>query len=224
MTKVTRVGLLMADPDLLFGRELLIGSQSDFQLVFSENSGQAALAKIESFNVDVLIVDQRTSDLDGLTFLTLLYGASASLDLLPKTIFQSPYFSRTEQVSALEAGAFGWVSGENTSDEILDQVRRVAKANASLDVLALRLQFEEAGIKKSAQPQLMNALAEADDKTLQIVKLFSRGLAIKEIAKELSLSKPSVEKFLVSFYQQLGFSSAGQLLLSLYRGGQLDDH
>ena len=223
MTPLTRVGLLMADRDLLFGRELLVGSQNDLQLVFSETSGEAALAKIESFNVDVLIVDQRTSDLDGLTFLRLLYGASASVKLLPQTVFQSPYYSRTQQLSALEAGALGWVSGDNSSDEILAQIRRVAKANASFDVLALRSQFEESGIKTSAQPELMNALAEADDKTLQIIKLYSRGLPIKEIAKELSLSKPSVEKFLVSFYQQLGFSSSGQLILALYKGGQLDE-
>jgi len=215
-----RVGLLIGNSQLSSGRQMLIESQSDLNLAFIENSGERALQRLHDFNLDVLIVDQRTSDIDGLTFLKRLYEwFLAGVSNLPNTIFQSPYYSREIEVKAIELGALGWITSENSSEQILAQVRKFSQPEVELEVSVLMKLFSEVKVESSAQLDLVHALESRDLKTLKVLKLYSMGLTVREIAKQTTASQVSVNNIIQAFCDENGFMNRAQMLLSLHRAG-----
>jgi DNA-binding NarL/FixJ family response regulator len=122
-------------------------------------------------------------------------------------------------LSALEAGAAGFVTESTPLEELKERVRAAAArqtvfpAEFTKRLLAeLQAKRRVAGKREDAKPQLT-------DREQEILQLLTRGLGNAEIASELGVSPNTVKNHLYSIYRKLGVTSRGQAFATAARLG-----
>ena len=218
MTKQIRV--LLADDQTLIraGFRALIDSAPDMEVIGEATDGREAVALARSARADVVLMDIRMPDMDGIEATRLI---TADEDLAGVRILILTTFEIDENVlRALRAGASGFLSKSVNRADLLDAVRVVAGGEALLSPKATQslitrfLDLPEPMPLPS--PDQLSGLTDRERETLALV---AAGLSNDDIAEQLYVSPLTAKTHVNRAMTKLGVRDRAQLVVIAYQSG-----
>ncbi|MEV0698814.1 response regulator transcription factor [Saccharopolyspora sp. NPDC050389] len=214
------IRVLLADDQSLVraGFQVLIDSAPDLTVVGEASTGREAVTLARSTRADVVLMDIRMPDLDGLAATREI---TADEDLAGVRVLVLTTFEIDEYVfAALRAGASGFLGKGVEPEELIDAVRLVAGGEALLSPLAVRSLIA----RFLAQPeQLVDAdpqrLAVLTAREREVLVLVAAGLSNEEIAERLFVSPLTAKTHVNRSMMKLGARDRAQLVVIAYETG-----
>ncbi|MDX2178824.1 MAG: response regulator transcription factor [Bryobacteraceae bacterium] len=217
---VTPIRLVIADdhPIIRDALRQLFAATPDIQVVGEAGDGREALDRIRELAPDVLLLDLRMPNLDGLSVLQNL----PSIGVKTRTIVFTASEDKNEYVQAMKLGCSGIVLKQTNPDLIAKSIRKVFGGEIWLDshtTAAVMRQFAAAPEPQSGNPfpapagknRERNPLSQRER---EIVALVAQGYKNKEMAEKMFISEQTVKNHLHNIFDKLGVSD--RLELALY--------
>jgi DNA-binding NarL/FixJ family response regulator len=120
----------------------------------------------------------------------------------------------------LDAGADGYMLKSSACDELLHAVRQVAAGMAYLDPTLSQLVLQPSVRRSFQAGRKLEALSERE---AEVIRLLAQGLAMKEIAQQLSLSPRTLETYRARAMEKLRLTSRADLIRHAVRHGWLSE-
>jgi DNA-binding NarL/FixJ family response regulator len=212
---MTRV--LIADDQALVraGFRVLIDSASDLEVVGEAADGVQAVTLARSLHADVVLMDIRMPEMDGLAATReLLAGENP-----PRVIILTTFDIDEYVFEALRAGASGFLLKDTEPEELLQAVRVVAEGDALLAPSVTRRLIEEFATRPDPHRTPPEALSVLTEREREVLSLVARGLTNHEIATELVISPATAKTHVSRAMMKLGARDRAQLVVIAYETG-----
>jgi len=214
------IRVLIADDQALIrtGLRGILESAPDIDVVGEATTGREAVEQARSTRADVVLMDIRMPEVDGLEATRLI---TADDDLAGLRVLILTTFELDEYVlRALRAGASGFLGKGATPTELLDAIRTVARGDALLSpkatqaLIARFLTAAEPGPHTDA-----TTLAALTDRDREILAPVALGLSNDDIAERLYLSPSTAKTHVNRAMTKLGVRDRAQLVVIAYQTG-----
>ncbi|MBN9191098.1 response regulator transcription factor [Microbacterium sp.] len=212
------IRVAIADDHLLVraGFRALLDSEPDIEVRVEASGGEELLRRIRQTPVDVVLLDIRMPDGDGLwtTEQIAADDALAAVKVVIVTTFElDEYVAR-----AIMAGASGFLVKDTEPVDLIRAVRVVAAGDALLSPSVTRRLLERAatGLRETSVP---SELAELTDRETEVLRLVAHGLTNDEIAQRLFLSPLTAKTHVSRIMQKLHARDRAQLVVIGYESG-----
>lgn len=209
-----RVLLVDDEPLVRQGLRLILESEPDLVVVGEGGSGAEAVTLARALGPDVLCMDVRMPDVDGIRATELVLRLPHPPRVLVVTTFSSDDFV----LAALRAGAAGFVLKRASAGELVAAVRAVASGASLLYPDAVR-QLALAAYRPSPPTYAGPALTPRESEVLALV---ARGLTNAEVAARLVLGTETVRTHVASVLRKLGARDRTQAVVLAYEAGLVD--
>lgn len=203
--------VVVSDPSLL--RDCLVGMldrQEGMDVTAVAATVDEAYAAVLRWRPDVVVLDPRLRDEDGLRLITRLHAEGRDTRVMILSEDQSP---RTLQ-RAFIAGAHSYMCPRCTCDQVMDAVRRTAAGQTVVGPELVR--------------QLVAAVSadwrgpvELSTREQEVLEHISRGATNAEIAQELDVSVRTVQKHLENLFRQFAVHERAAVVAEAFRHGLL---
>jgi DNA-binding NarL/FixJ family response regulator len=181
------------------GIRTLLGLVSDLEVVAEADGGNAALALIPEVKPDVVLLDLRMPDKDGLEVLRELRQAGA----LPPTIVLTTFDEDALFLEAIRAGAKGFLLKDVSLERLTDAIRTVA-AGGTLIQPAVTERILRAALEAGCQFPSLDPPDPLTDREVEILRLMTGGYSNREIADALGVAEGTVKNHISSILSKLG--------------------
>ena len=201
--------LVLADdhPIILEGLEQLFGRNKDFQVLATCNTGEDAIAAVRSHRPDIVVLDVKMPNGDGLSVLKRIHDEH----LPTRVILLTASMKEDEVLQAMESGVWGLVLKESAAVSLVDSVRKVLRGERALDQSLIVRALDRAVERQTGLRQAAEVLSRRE---AEIVKMVAAGMRDKEIANKLFIGEGTVKTHLHAIYKKLGVH--GRVELTLY--------
>lgn len=200
------------------GFTLILNATPDIRVVASA-SGVDALEVIKAEKPDVLLLDIRMPQVDGLTLLNVLTAMPDRPAIAMLTTFDADEYVLT----ALNAGASGFLLKDTEPDQLAQYVRALAAGGVVLAPRASsRLLDTQPG--RLAMDAEAERVATLTGREQQVLALVAQGLSNAEIGGRLYLGAGTVKDHVSAILAKLGVAGRVQAALAAQRAGLLDAH
>jgi DNA-binding NarL/FixJ family response regulator len=197
---------------------MILDAQKDIEVVAEADDGREALEKAGELRPDVVLMDIRMPELDGLEATRRLLAGDGSSRVLILTTFDADEYV----YEAMKAGASGFLLKDVRPEQLAEAVRVVAAGDALLaPAITRRLveQFVQRPPPGSAKPP---ELADLTERELDVLVLVARGLSNKEIASELFLTEATVKTHVTHILTKLDLRDRVQAVVLAYESGLVE--
>jgi DNA-binding NarL/FixJ family response regulator len=214
------IRVLLADDQTLIraGFRVLVESAPDLEVVGEATTGREAVDLARSLRADVVLMDIRMPELDGIEATRLI---TADEDMAGVRVLILTTFEIDENVlRALRAGASGFLSKGVEPADLLDAIRVVAAGEALLSPKATRSLI--ARFLDQPEPGALPAPARLDnltDREREVLALVAAGLSNDEIAERLYVSPLTAKTHVNRAMTKLGARDRAQLVVIAYQTG-----
>jgi DNA-binding NarL/FixJ family response regulator len=215
----TRV--LIADDQALVraGFKMILEAEGDIEVVGEAGDGLEAVAMIGKLKPDVVLMDIRMPELDGLEAtrraLAGTNGGGPATRILMLTTFDLNEYV----YEALRAGASGFLLKDVPAEQLVAGIRVVANGEALLAPSITRRLIEEFAKAPASTPASAPGLDELTPRELEVFKLVARGMSNAEIAAELVVSETTVKTHVARLLMKLGIRDRVQAVVLAYESG-----
>ncbi len=213
------VRVLIVDDQALVrtGFRMILEAEEDIDVVGEAGDGIEAITEARRLEPDVVLMDVRMPELDGIeaTRRLLANGGAGDTKVVMLTTFDMDEYV----FDALRAGASGFLLKDVPPERLIDGIRAVANGDALLAPSITRRLIEEfvrTGPATSSPPP---ALGELTARELEVLQLIARGLSNAEIAKELFVSETTVKTHVAHVLMKLGLRDRVQAVVLAYEAG-----
>jgi DNA-binding NarL/FixJ family response regulator/class 3 adenylate cyclase len=213
------IRVLIADDQALVrtGFRMILEAEKDIEVVGDAADGAQALAEARRTRPDVVLMDVRMPELDGIEATRRLLADESA----PSKVVMLTTFDMDEYVyEALRAGASGFLLKDVPPEQLVVGIRSVASGDALLAPSVTRRVVEEFVRRppESARPAPPE-LEELTERELEVLKLLARGLSNAEIAKELFVSDATVKTHVARILLKLELRDRVQAVVYAYEHG-----
>ena len=212
------IRVLIADDQALVrdGFGMILDAQPDIEVVGGAADGREALEMARALAPDVVLMDIRMPEVDGIEATRRLTadGARAPRILMLTTFDQDEYV-----YAAMKAGASGFLLKDVRREELVDAVRVIAGGDALLAPALTRRLIEDFVRRPPPGAAPAGALAELTDRETDVLRLIARGLSNAEIAEELVVSDATVKTHVARILSKLGVRDRIQAVVLAYESG-----
>ncbi len=203
--------LVADDQALLRGSfRLLVDSAADLTTVGEAANGREAVDQAGTTNPDVVLMDIRMPEMDGIEATRRISHATKVLILTTFDLDDYVY-------AALRAGASGFLLKDTPPTELLAAIRTIAAGEALLAPTVTKRLIQEFGRKPERQPT--RALDGVTEREREVLVLIARGLSNQEITEHLHLSTGTVKTHIGRLLHKLGARDRAQLVITAYESG-----
>lgn len=219
MTAPMPIRVLLADDQTLVRASfaMLVASAGDMEVVAEAGTGRQAVDLARSARADLVVMDIRMPDLDGIEATRLI---AADEDLAGvKVLVLTTYDTDEHIVDALRAGASGFLVKDIRPAELLDAIRTVAAGDSLLSpgptsrLIARFLRAPDTSMSAVGGP---DGLSERER---QVLTLVARGFNNTEVAEALGLSPLTAKTHVSRIMGKLGARDRAQLVIVAYESG-----
>lgn len=209
------IKILIADDHLIIrqGLRLILETETDFELVGEASDGTEALSLCKKLKPDVVLMDLRMPNMDGLTAIEKLRAEQPDIAVVILTTFNEDEL----MFRGLQAGARGYLLKDTDRATLFDTIRAAARGETLLkpEIMTRVLSLKNPQAHESKSSEHFNLT----ERELEVLEAVARGERSKEIAIQLSISERTVKAHLASIYNKLGVDSrAGAIAVAAQRG------
>ncbi|HEX7307886.1 response regulator transcription factor [Lentzea sp.] len=204
------ISLLIVDdhPVVRDGLRGMFGADPRFEVVGEAGDGAEAVAVAERLRPDVVLMDLRMRGTDGVTAIREL----ARRGVPSRVLVLTTYDTDSHVLSAIEAGATGYLLKEAPREELVRAVQAAALGQAVLSPsVATRL------VGQVRRP----APAPLSQREREVLELIARGSTNREAAKRLFISETTVKTHLLHVYAKLGVNDRAAAVAAAFSRGYL---
>jgi DNA-binding NarL/FixJ family response regulator len=212
------ISVLLADDQALVraGFRALLDAQSDLEVVGEAGDGDEAVALARELRPDVVLMDIRMPNRDGLEA-TREIVADPALNSVRVVILTT--FELDEYVfEAIRSGAAGFLVKDTRPADLIEAVRVVAGGDALLSPGVTRRLIAEYASRAKAPPAT-GLLAELTEREREVMGLAAAGLSNDEIAARLVVSPATAKTHISRAMTKLGVRDRAQLVVAAYESG-----
>jgi DNA-binding NarL/FixJ family response regulator len=220
------IRVLLADdhPIVRDGLRKLLSLEPDIDIVGEASDGREVISVVQATNPDVVILDLRMPNMDGLATLEVL----RQMQPRPKIIVLTASEDKNEFVQAMKLGCSGIVLKQTAPDLIVKSIRKVYSGEIWLDshtTAAVMRQFaapvEVMGSHPATRARGRSPLSQRER---EIVSLVAQGFKNREMAEKMFISEQTVKNHLHNIFDKLGVSDRLELALyAIHKGLHLVD-
>jgi DNA-binding NarL/FixJ family response regulator/class 3 adenylate cyclase len=199
------------------GFRVILEAEPDITVIGEAEDGRAALDVVRRRRPDVVLMDIRMPELDGLQAAEQLL---ADPELDTAVIMLTTFDLDRYVYDALRVGASGFLLKDTPADRLLDAVRIAAAGDALLSPqITRRLIAQFTSAARVAPTETPPALAELTEREVEVLRLIARGLSNAEIAAELTLTENTIKTHVAHVLSKLGLRDRVQAVVVAYESG-----
>jgi DNA-binding NarL/FixJ family response regulator len=209
------IRVLLADDQSLVraGFRMILKAEPDIEVVGEAGDGRDAVGRAERLAPDVVLMDVRMPELDGIEATRRILARPA-----PPRIVVLTTFDRDEYVyAALRAGASAFLLKDAPEHQLLAAIRVVADGGSLFAPSVTRRLVEHFANGAATTP--VPGLDELSPRELEVLRLLARGLSNAEIAAELVVSEHTAKTHVASILQKLDLRNRVQAVVLAYESG-----
>jgi DNA-binding NarL/FixJ family response regulator len=203
---VDPIRVLVVDDHALFrrGLQMVLGAESDVEVVGEASDGAEALKVASETLPDIVLMDVRMPRRGGIDATTAIKDAVPSAKIIMLTISDE----EADLYDAIKAGATGYLLKEISTDEVATAIRAVADGQSQISPsMASKLLTEfKSMIQRTDERRLVPA-PRLTDRELEVLKLVATGMNNRDIAKELFISENTVKNHVRNILEKLQLHS-----------------
>jgi DNA-binding NarL/FixJ family response regulator len=213
-----RTRLIIADDHALVreGMRTMLTSEPNLEVIGEAENGQEALEMCRKLCPDLVLMDVRMPEMDGLAATKEIKGECPGTSVLIITTHESPEYL----MDAIRAGAAGYVLKDATKQQLLNAVQGVINGDSPLNQeLAMRLLQRLADENRQSTQPLPESVKKRQEETLiepltdreiEILRLLALGKTNRQVAQELLLSLSTIKTYIQRVIAKLGVSDRTQ--------------
>ena len=195
------------------GLRMILRAEPDLEVVGEAGNGQEALEVVAATAPDVVLMDVRMPEMDGIEATRRLAAGPGAARVLMLTTFDLD-----EHVyDALQAGASGFLLKEAPPEQLVAGVRTVAAGEQLLAPTVTRRLIER--FTSQAPPAAAAAVDELTPRELEVLQLIARAMTNAEIAAQLFVSETTVKTHVARILMKLGLRDRVQAVVYAYERG-----
>ena len=198
------------------GLRMLLSSEPDIEVVAEAGHGLEAIAQAGRHHPDVILMDLRMPELDGLEATRRILAADPDARVLVLTTFNLDDYV----YESLRAGASGFVLKDEPPEQLIAAVRTVAAGEALLSPSVTRSVIAHFTRQQRQPPP--PALATLTARETDVFRLIAAGLSNAEIGRELFISDTTVKTHVTRLLQKLDVRDRAQAIVLAYRCNLFD--
>ncbi len=212
---MTRV--LIADDDDLMRAGLveLLSGEPEIEIVGEASTGREAVERARRLDPDVVLMDVRMPDLDGIEATRELTRAVPRARVLILTTFEQDDYV----FGALRAGASGFLLKRARPEELIAAVHTIARGDSLLSPSVTRRVIDRMAQQPIPELDDQAKLDELTPREREVLELVARGLSNREIATELVVEESTIRSHVKRILMKLDLRSRVQIVIFAYETG-----
>jgi len=211
------IKILIADDHLIIrqGLRLILETESDFELIGEASDGAEAVNLCKKLKPDVVLMDLRMPNMDGLTAIEKLRVDQPNIAVVILTTFNEDDL----MLRGLQAGAHGYLLKDTDRNTLFNTIRAAARGETLLKPEIMARVLAQKNVAKTESHEPVNLT----ERELEVLIAVARGERSKEIAVHLNISERTVKAHLASIYNKLGVDSRAAAIAVAAQKGLLQN-
>ena len=210
------IRVLLADDQSLVraGFRMIIKAEAGIEVVGEAGDGNEAVALAADLAPDVVLMDVRMPEMNGIEATRLIVRDDASPRVLVLTTFDLDEYV----YEALRAGASGFLLKDAPEEQLVSAIRVIATGGSLFAPSVTRRLIDEFSLRAASQAT-PDRLAELTSREIDVLRLVARGQTNSEIAAGLVVSEHTVKTHVAHILQKLGLRDRTQAVVVAYESG-----
>jgi len=218
-----RVALVDDQQLVRAGFRMVIDSQPDLEVVLEAGDGAQAVRTVDGDRVDVVLMDVRMPTMDGLTATAQITARATAEHPGPRVIVLTTFDLDEYVLTAIRAGASGFLLKDAPPEEMLAAIRTVHRGDAVIAPSSTRRLLEHLVTALPQEPGVADpARAAVDgltDREREVLVLMARGRSNTEIGQDLFVAEATVKTHVGRILAKLGARDRVQAVVVAYETG-----
>ncbi|ALC21892.1 response regulator [Streptomyces pristinaespiralis] len=209
------IRVLIVDDQIMVreGFSVLLNAMPDIEVVGEAVNGREAVSKVAELAPDVVLMDIRMPELNGIDATREIVAADGGAKVLVLTTFDLDEYV----YQALRAGASGFLLKDASARQLADGVRVVAAGEALLaPTVTRRLITEFSKLSETPRPAAMTQVADLTERETEVLVLIAQGLSNAEIASHLVVAESTIKTHVSRVLVKLGLRDRTQAAVFAY--------
>jgi DNA-binding NarL/FixJ family response regulator len=211
---VIRVLVVDDQPLVRSGFRMILEGRPDIELAGEAEDGLEAIERARELDPDVILMDVRMPNLDGVEATRRLVDANIRARILVLTTFDLDEYVH----AAIRAGANGFLLKDVQPAELVAAIHVIAAGNALFAPAATRRLLERFAAPTTTRVE-EHSLDHLTEREREILRLIANGLSNAELAARLHLSETTVKTHVSSMLRKLGVRDRVQAVIVAYDAG-----
>jgi DNA-binding NarL/FixJ family response regulator len=213
----SRVRVLLVDDDDLMraGLKAVLSSDSTIEVVGEASDGRAAVERTHTLRPDLVLMDVRMPDLDGISATREVLAVSPEVKVVILTTFEEDDYI----FGALNAGASGFLLKRTRPEELIGAIHTVAAGDSLLSPSVTRRVIERMAGEPAPAVARSKRLETLTPREREVLELVARGLSNGEIAASLVVEESTVKTHVKRILMKLRLRDRVQAVIFAYESG-----
>ncbi|MFD5215020.1 response regulator [Microbacterium sp. NPDC058345] len=218
------IDVLIADDQAMVraGFAALLDAHDGIRVTGQAANGAEAVTLSARLDPDVILMDVRMPELDGIEATRRILGPSYPAAKVPRILMLTTFDIDDYVYDALQAGASGFLLKDALPDELVHAVRVVASGDALLAPSVTRRMIEHFSSRRPRTPRAAGALSELTEREREVLTLIGRGRSNAEIGTELFIAEQTVKTHVGKVFAKLGLRDRVQAVILAYDAGLVE--
>ena len=183
------------------GLKAVLGTARDIDVIGEAKDGREAIALVERFNPDVVVMDLSMAEMDG----TAATKEIVAKGLATRVLILTMHAEEDYLIPLLEAGAAGYLVKSAADRDLVDAVRAVARGDVYVRPAAARILAKGLTRKDPVRAE-RDRFEKLTDREKDVLRLTAQGFSAPEIGERLFISPKTVDTYKQRIHEKLGLS------------------
>jgi DNA-binding NarL/FixJ family response regulator len=210
-----RVALVDDDDLMRAGLRAVLSTDDGIDVVGEAGDGRAAVGMTRDARPDVVLMDIRMPDVDGIAATREVLAAEPDVRIVILTTFEDDDYI----FGALAAGASGFLLKRTRPEDLIAAIHAVAAGDSLLSPSVTRRVIDRMARQPAATPATDRRLADLTPREREVLELVARGLSNGEIAAELVIEESTVKSHVKRILQKVRARDRVQAVIFAYESG-----